>query len=92
MWDQPHGEAVARHLRHGERDAVDRDRALVHEVAAEARRRGNAEIVILPTRLEDLDASEPVDMAADKMPAETPGRLEAALGVLGAVLFKVLGG
>src|SRR5207237_4213919 len=73
------GEALD--LVHGQRDAVERDRALGGDIGAELPARDHADAPRIADLLDRRDLADPVDMAGDDMPAELVADLERALEV-----------
>ncbi|OIQ64851.1 hypothetical protein GALL_535980 [mine drainage metagenome] len=81
MRNQPHGKGVALDLRHGERDAVDRDAALVDEVAPATVRRADLQVDVGTSALDHLDRALAIDVACDEVAAHLASEGEAALEV-----------
>src|SRR5690606_33332517 len=79
--DQPHRERIAVHFRNRERDAVDRDAALVDQILPAAGRSLHPQITVRPTRLENLDDTQAVHVAGDEVTAHLAAEAEAALEV-----------
>src|SRR5687768_6125239 len=69
MRDDPDRERGGGRFRDGQRDSVDRDAPLVHDVTHEFLWHPDAKIVILPPGLEGLDAAEGIDMTRHEMTA-----------------------
>src|SRR6266511_3151824 len=82
--DEGDGESSLVQLRDGERDAFDRDRALLDEVAEELRTRVDPDASPLPLRVDRTDRPHPVHVTLDVVAAEgltcAQGRLEVHLG------------
>ncbi len=79
--DDPARETVGEKFGDGETDAIDGDRSFAGDVMAEVARQLDLKPVILTDRFESKNARGAIDVALDKMAAQSPVRREGSLEV-----------
>ena len=81
MRNKPDRERVAFGFRNRQRDTIQRDASLMHEVTSTTGRTARSQIIIITALLKYFNRPQSVDMPADKMAADLAVKPQAALQI-----------